>query len=121
MKTFFKKDANENTVDRSTFFSAISYKFYNSQLLNGLGVEPKVCYRGVKGHNNLVDAVVNLTFARNTLNVMSMFHSTQNVSCGVGIKYKDLLAINGMYTTETASMRSYTNGNFEVNLQLNLF
>jgi len=121
LKNFFKKDDNTNIVDASTFFTAVSYKFYSEQLLNGMGIEPKVSYRGVKGYKNILDIGTNLTFADEALHLMGMYHSTRSATFGVGIDYQKTLSIMGMYTTETAALSGYTNGNFELALRVNLF
>src|SRR5690606_32339299 len=70
MKNFFKKDDNNNVVDQSIFFTAISYKLYFSQSLSGMGVEPKIAFRGVKGHDDILDIGTNLTFANESLTLM---------------------------------------------------
>jgi len=116
MKGFFKKDVNSNSVDRSTFFSAASYKL---KLNESLGAEPKVCYRGVKGFDNILDAGVNLTYANNRVNLFGMYHSSESATFGLGVIYQSV-GINGMYTTATSALGGYTNGNFEVNVKVKL-
>jgi len=121
MKNFFKKDDNENTVDQSTFFTAVSYKLYFPQSLNGMGIEPKAVYRGVKGYNDILDAGARITFAGEALHLMGMYHSSQSATFGAGVNYKQALSIMGMYTTETSALRGYTSGNFELALKVRLF
>jgi type IX secretion system PorP/SprF family membrane protein len=58
LKSLLKKDRNSNSVDRSLFYSAVSYKL---DLNSGIGLEPKLAYRGVKGFNNIIDAGANLS------------------------------------------------------------
>lgn len=120
MKSFFNKDDAGNTEDRSLFFTALSYKFYVPDHLDGVGVEPKVCYRGVRGCRSLADVGVNLTFSNNTVNLMTVYHSSQNLSYGMGIFYQKTISFSGIYTTETSALRKYTNGTFEVAVRLNL-
>ena len=120
MKAFFKKDDNSNTVDRSLFFTAVSYKFYFPASLNGLGIEPKVAYRGVKGYDNFADIGANLTFANNAVSLMGIYHSSQSASFAMGVNYKKFFSVLGIYTTETAALSGYTNGNFELALKLNV-
>src|SRR5690606_11288517 len=64
MKDIFKKDLISGSVDRSTFFSAISYKIRASGS-NGIDIEPKIAYRGIKGFDNILDVGANLTYANN--------------------------------------------------------
>lgn len=120
LKTFLNKD-DFNAIDRTTFFSAASYKLSFDESLKGIILEPKVCFRGVKGLNSIVDLGSNVTFLNNALNFMLMYHTSQSATFGVGVNYKKLCTIQGVYTTETAALRGYINGNFEINLKLNLF
>lgn len=119
MKSFFKKDMVSNSIDRSTFFSAVSYKMQFSEGINGIGMEPKLCYRGVKGFDNILDAGVNLTYADNRVNLFGMYHSSQSTTFGLGLNYQSI-GITGMYSTATSALSGYANGNFEVSLQVRL-
>lgn len=115
MKNFFGTDEN-NTVNRSTFFSSISYKWpFGSGTTLGT-IEPKVVYRGIKGNNNLLDLGANLSMINNQLIFTGLYHSSNSATFGFGINYNKALSILGMYTTETAALRGYTGGNFEVGL-----
>ena len=118
MKSYFKRDITTNPVDRSTFFSAISYKVKLSQA-DGLGIEPKVAYRGVKGFDNIVDAGANLSYANNQVNFFGMYHSSKSTTFGLGLNYHSIGFI-AIYTNATTSLGSYVNGNFEIGLKLNL-
>ncbi len=119
MKTFFKKDLVENSVDRSTFFSAIGYKVQLSEGINGIGMEPKVCYRGVKGFDNILDAGVNFNYSNNRVNLFGMYHSSESTTFGLGVNYQSL-GISGMYSTATSALSGYANGNFEISVQMKL-
>jgi type IX secretion system PorP/SprF family membrane protein len=116
MKSFFGSDIN-NSVDRSTFFSSLSYKWFLNAGTTAASIEPKMVYRGVKGHNNLLDAGANLVMANNQLFFSGMYHSSRSTTFGMGLNFKKSLTITGMYTTETAAMQSYANGNFEIGLR----
>jgi type IX secretion system PorP/SprF family membrane protein len=100
MKSTFKRDIANNPADRSTFFSAISYKMQLSAA-GGFGIEPKVAYRGVKGLNNILDAGANLSYANNQVNFFGMYHSSKSATYGLGLNY-------------------HSNGSFEIGLKLNL-
>jgi len=119
MKSFLKKDLNSSSVDRSTFFSAISYKLSLSEGVEGFGLEPKVVYRGVRGFDNILDAGANLTYA-NRLNLFGMYHSTNAATFGVGMNYNSF-GVSGMYTTATSALSNYANGNFELSINLKFF
>lgn len=116
MKSFLNKDMNSNTIDRSTFFSAISYQF-DLEGDGGFGLEPKIAYRGVKGLDNIMDAGLNLTYANNKVNVFGMYHSTKSTTFGLGLNYQNL-GFSGMYSTSNSVLSNYTNGNFEIGLKM---
>ena len=116
MKSFFGTDEN-NTIDRAVFFSSMSYKWFLGGSTGSAALEPKIVYRGVKGHDNLVDAGANFTMANEQLIFTGMYHSSQSATFGMGVNYNKTLTLMGMYTTETAAMQSYANGNFEIGLK----
>lgn len=120
MKSIFKKDLIENAVDRSTFYSAVSYKFQLSGGNNGFDLEPKIAYRGVKGFDNILDAGANLSYGSNRVSLFGMYHSSESATFGMGLNYQ-ALGIYGMYTTATSALSGYANGDFEISLRLNLF
>ena len=114
MKSFFGTDEN-NTIDRATFFSSVSYKW--NIAAGSATLEPKLVFRGVKGHDNLVDAGANFMMANDQLIFTGMYHSSRSATFGMGVNYNKTLTLTGMYTTETAAMQSYANGNFEIGLK----
>jgi len=119
LKGILKQDEIRGTVDRSTFFSAISYKIKTGASTD-LEIEPKAVYRGVNGLNNMLDLGANLSYAGNKLNLFGMYHSTKSATFGMGLNYQNI-GFSGMYNTSTAALRSYTEGNFELSLKVNLF
>lgn len=121
MKTYFKTDVAYHTVDRSVFYSAASYKFYSGQSMDAVEIEPKLAFRGVKGHTNIVDAGANVAIIEGALNFMGMWHSSKSVTFGIGMDYRNSLTITGMYTTDTGDLRGYSNGDFEIGIKLKVF
>jgi type IX secretion system PorP/SprF family membrane protein len=120
LKGFMKKDNLNNSADRSTLFSAVSYKFYFPKAVDGLGIEPRVGFRGVKGFKNILDIGSNFTVANGAASVMAIYHSTQSATFGMGAVIKSLGSVNAHYTTSTAALKNYTDGNFELGLRLNI-
>jgi type IX secretion system PorP/SprF family membrane protein len=104
-----------NSVDRPTFFSAISYKWQLGEDLNSVVFIPKVVYRGVTGHDNLIDAGANLLLANNRLSFTGIYHNTKNASFGLGLNFQQYSFL-GTYTSATGPLSGYTSGNFEVGL-----
>jgi hypothetical protein len=107
-----------NLVNRSTFFSAISYKtrINLNEGVNPLGIEPKLVYRGVEGFKSLLDVGANWTFLQEKVHVITMYHSTQNITLGAGVQYKSL-TLNAMYTTKAYDVRAQEQSDFEIGLQ----
>ncbi|WP_419800598.1 PorP/SprF family type IX secretion system membrane protein [Mucilaginibacter sp.] len=110
---------NYYTVDRSIYFTAASYKFDFGETINAISLEPKVVFRGVKGYTNILDVGANLMLANNQLSFQGIYHSTKSATFGFGLN-KNTFSILAFYTTETAAINNYTNGNFELNLRLHL-
>ena len=121
LKNFFGTDDNANTVDHSLFYTALSYKFYFEQYLDGLGIEPLAAFRGVKGFDNIGDFGANLTFANNAVSLSGMYHTSKSATIGMGVNFRKSISILGIYTTETSALSGYTKGNFEVALKARLF
>lgn len=117
MKAAMNKD-DIRTVDRSTFFSAVSYRLYYPDLLEGLTLEPKISYRGVKGQDNISDIGLRMGFIENSINAIMMYHSNQSATFGIGMNYRAVWGINTMYTTPNAALNSYTSGSFEIGLRM---
>jgi type IX secretion system PorP/SprF family membrane protein len=121
IRAFLDKSLNEsNTVNRSTYFAAASYKI---ALGASVGVEPKVVYRGVKGYDDLLDVGANLSFVDNQFNVFVMYHSSENATFGFGVDVKRRLALTGLYTTGSSALNSLTGvkGSFELGLKASLW
>ncbi|RYE20929.1 MAG: type IX secretion system membrane protein PorP/SprF [Sphingobacteriales bacterium] len=121
LKSLFKKDFRD-AADRSTFYSAVSYKIVSGQGISSVVVEPKVAFRGVKGFDNLWDAGAKVGLFGNTISAFAMYHNTNSVTFGFGaLTLNRTLTFQGIYTTETAALRGDTNGNFEINLRYRIF
>ncbi|MNL06429.1 hypothetical protein D3C87_1270640 [compost metagenome] len=119
LKSVLKKDVIK-LADVATFYTAASYKIGISEGAEGMDVEPKVAFRGVKGFDHIWDAGAQLSIANQQVFLMGMYHSTKNGTFGLGMNYRKKYLISGTYTTQTSALSSYTNGSFELNLRLNL-
>ncbi|WEK19642.1 MAG: PorP/SprF family type IX secretion system membrane protein [Candidatus Pedobacter colombiensis] len=119
LKSVLKKDVIQ-LADVATFYTAASYQINISEGAEGMDLEPKVAYRGVKGFDNIWDAGTQLSIANKQVMLLAMYHSTKNTTFGLGMDYKKKYLISGTYTTQTSALSSYTNGSFELNLRLNL-
>ena len=120
LKSFFKKEEKAGTVDRSSFFAAASYKMEFDTMFDGVMVEPKVTYRGLKGLHSIIDAGTAINFVDQGLNLLAIYHSTKSTTFGLGMQYQ-AVNIMGMYTTETSALKGYINGDFEIGLRVKIF
>jgi type IX secretion system PorP/SprF family membrane protein len=118
LKSLLKKEEIK-TIDRATFFSAISYKWSFGENVNTFVLEPKFCFRGVSGYDNIADFGANLSVINNKLNFSGMYHTSKSSTFGVGFHYQSM-AIFGLYSTENTQLRGDANGVFEIGLKLNL-
>ncbi|SOD13368.1 type IX secretion system membrane protein, PorP/SprF family [Pedobacter xixiisoli] len=115
----FSKDGEE-VVNEARYFAAASYRIRLSES-EGVGLEPKVAFRGVRGFDNILDVGANFTFADDKIGLMAMYHSTKSTSFGVNAKLSKAFSLLGLYTSNTSALASQTNGSFELNLKINLF
>lgn len=119
LNSIFKR-SEMKLADIPTFYAAASYSLVLMDELDGIELEPKLAYRGVKGFDNIFDIGTSLTLANRQILLMGMYHSSQSASFGVGLNYKRKYLISGAYTTQTSALSSYTNGSFELALKLYL-
>lgn len=115
LKRFFKRDILREVVDRSIYFIAAGYKFTTDKVVNS--IEPKLVYRGVQNYYGIFDAGVNLQFLENKLMLNGVYHSTNSFTGGFGANYKNQFALLFQYTTNTAQMKNFSNGEFEIGLK----
>ncbi len=115
LQQFINEDKKFQGVDRSLFLLAASYRWNFGDPGSSTSLHPKVTYRGVKGHDNLVDIGFNLGLVNDKVGIICMYHSSKSVTFGLQNVYRSI-TLSGMYTTETAALRSYTNGDFQLAL-----
>ncbi|QJB31866.1 PorP/SprF family type IX secretion system membrane protein [Chitinophaga oryzae] len=114
-----KDKSSDFGINRNLFFAAASYRFpVNGQLTS---IEPKVCLRGMKGYDDIIDAGANFLFMENLFNVFGMYHSSKSFSAGAGIHYRSVAGLQLVYHSQTAGLANYTNGTFELDLVVHLF
>ena len=119
LKSFFNRDNRAgNIVDEARFYTAASYKIDLSENEEGNVLEPMVAIRSVRGYDNMIDAGANLIMAGNKMNIMAMYHSSQNATLGLGVKCLDAFWISGLYSSGSTTFRGETSGNFELNLKV---
>jgi type IX secretion system PorP/SprF family membrane protein len=118
LKRLLLRDFQRTVADRSLFMTSISYKINNEGgALNS--VEPKIMYRGVENYKDILDAGVQFNFFESKLIMNGVYHTTNSVTFGAGTVYKDRLSVLVQYTTNTADLQNYSNGEAEIALRYN--
>lgn len=108
-----------NSVDRAVLFSSASYKINLGKEINSL--EPRLGYTSVKGNTDIWDFGVNLKCADNLADIQAIYHSTKSYTVGLGVNIQSHVQLLALYTSETKSLRTYTDGNLSLNLKVALF
>jgi type IX secretion system PorP/SprF family membrane protein len=111
---------DDKAVDGGTiYFTGLSYKFQPQGAVSS--IIPKVCYRGVKGNNNILDAGLNVGFLHDVASVLALYHTSGSFTGGIGVNIMQTVTLQAMYTTQTNGMKTYTDGGYEIGLTVNLF
>lgn len=116
-RTSFSK-AEDKSINRATFFTAISYRFNFGQEESSVSVEPKLCYRGVKGYENIMDIGASIGFMDNMFGVQGMYHSSKNFTGGVTINYKSRFGLLLLYNSQPPILSEYMKANVELGVKL---
>lgn len=114
LHSLFKDDGS--TFERDVFFTSVSYKLFDPA---NVSFEPKVAYRQVKGFTNIFDAGGNVAFNDSQFYLQGLYHTSKSATFGAGFTASGY-SIAAYYTTNTSSLNSYSNGDFEVSLKFNL-
>lgn len=117
LRNLWEKEQDTRVANVATFYAAASYRLAVSDDPAGMGVEPKIAFRGIRGFDNIFDVGAQLTFVDRQLLLMAMYHSNKSSSFGVGVDYQRKYMVSVMYNTATAALGRYTNGNFELGVR----
>ncbi|MBO9202877.1 MULTISPECIES: PorP/SprF family type IX secretion system membrane protein [Niastella] len=109
------KGVNGGTI----LFTGAAYKFTTDGAISS--IEPKVCYRAIKGNDGIVDAGVNVAFLDNLLNLTALYQTSKNFTAGVGVKILKTVGIQALYTTQTGGIKTYADGTYELGIRADLF
>jgi len=113
----FKNDPKD-VANRNIYMAAASYKFRPGGDGKDWTVEPKVVYRGIKGTKSLLDAGANIGY-KEFINLFGLYHSSKNVTAGIGVKLSDVAQLTASYSTQAAEFKTYAGGDYEIGLLFN--
>ncbi len=115
LRKLFYKEEEERAYTPSTFYSALSYKFVGEVSV----LEPKIVYRGIKNYENIIDAGINASFFNESFNILALYHSTKNVSAGLGFQIEKKYQLQLAYTSPySGTLRKYSDGNLSIGLKV---
>lgn len=117
LNSFFYNTDNgvKKYVDRSTFYSAVSYKFLLSNQDEDLNIEPMIAYRGVKGYKDILDAGARFNLPDYKMNLSAFYHTNKIVSTAFGIELEKV-GIFLAYSKYFGELGAYANNTFECGL-----
>lgn len=115
---FNDDDVVKKSIDRSLFYSAISYKIFLDNSLNDFNFEPIIAYRGVKGYKDILDAGVRFNMPEYHINVSGFYHTNEAISGSFGISI-DKLGIFLSSSNYIGNKGAYANNTFELGLNYN--
>lgn len=110
------KGEDQNTADYSTFYTAASYKINVADWQ----FTPKVAYRGVRNYQDMIDFGVEVKTFADQLGLSTLYHSNKSFSFGLSYQKSKQWQLLAAYSTAATPIQSYSNGSFELGLQLNL-
>ena len=121
LRTFLNADKTKasNVVDHIVTAFALSYKFELTQITD-VAFTPRVMFNKNKGFDNILDVGVNTSLKEDKFSLMLMYHSTKNISVGLGAKIFNSVNMNAIYRTSPAVLKANSTGYMEVGLGANL-
>lgn len=117
--TVFKSEGANLDVDRSTFYTAISYKFPFDRATNNFTLEPLVAFRGIKGYKNMADIGGNVMLNEYGMSVSALYHTNQSFSTGIGFDLRPVRILFS-YTSNLSTLSYYADNTFEFGLKYSL-
>lgn len=115
IKSQFKKDIS-NTADFSVYYLAANYKFP----LGTWKTQAKLAYRGIKNYVDVADVGMELRTENEKLAFTGIYHTNKSSTFGINYQHNKQWHFLGLYTTTSRQINNYTNGSFELGIQVDL-
>jgi type IX secretion system PorP/SprF family membrane protein len=112
---FDNNDGIKKYVDRSVFYSAVSYKILFSGGIDDFNIEPLVAYRGVKGHKDILDVGARFNMPEHNINLSGFYHTNESFSASLGITLDKFGAFLS-YSNYVGNNGAFANNTFEFGL-----
>lgn len=116
---FFGASDSRFDADRMQFMSLASYKIALKED-RAFVLEPLLAFRMIKGYDDIFDIGANLAMNNYGLNLQTIYHTSKNMSFGVGLD-QPTYGVNLFYNIETGAINKYSRGTFELGLRLKVF
>lgn len=100
-----------------TYYGAISYMLGKT---SGVTVEPMLSVMGVQSGNTLVGVGARAGLIGDKLQLTGYYHSNSNLTAAIGYKISDNLLFLGGYNVSGQQVQGYTNGSYELGINLDL-
>ncbi|WP_316818332.1 type IX secretion system membrane protein PorP/SprF [Pedobacter nyackensis] len=104
-----KRAEQLSTVDYSTFYSAVSYRF---KIDETFAIKPLFAYRGVRNFDNQYDIAAELI--ADDLHFYTMYHSNNSFTGGIGYDYMKRVNFGFLYNSEPNTVRGFSGGIFDL-------
>jgi type IX secretion system PorP/SprF family membrane protein len=115
----FNRGGQRADVDRTVFFTAISYKIALSDDITAYSLEPLAAYREIKGFSNIIDLGLNLKMNDYHLDLQTIYHTNNNWGFGFVVNQPGY-NISFDYNLYTGQIANYANGAFEIGFKLKM-
>ena len=113
----FNRGGQRQDVDRTVFFTAISYK---TDLNSAFSIEPLAAYRQIKGFTNIFDAGFNFKMNDYHVDLQAIYHTNDNIGLGIAFNQPGY-SLNFAYDLTTGLIGTYANATFEVGIKWKIF
>jgi type IX secretion system PorP/SprF family membrane protein len=109
-------DVNDG-YNYTKFYAAAAY-----QVTDGaIKITPKAMYRELEGYDGVLDIGLNTQF-NDKLNILAFYHTSNNVSFGLGFDIVSKYQLQASYSLPVNSnLQKYTYGNVEIGVKINLY
>lgn len=119
LNRLLRKTIYNKLIDNSLYMAAASYILFENDSTKFYTIEPKIVIRKIKSNSAIVDVGVNGELFNKALLLSAIYHTTNNLTLGLGVNVKKRITILTQYTANTSAFQAYNGGEFEIGLRYN--